>query len=221
MLCNVQEGFGNVLAYSGLPTTNWRLTTKEIDPITGLYYFGARWYDPVVGRFITREPTGADGPNLYHYCFNNPLNNYDPNGLTVESNLDFFDDWVNGEGETYRFYGPNAMETQEMMRSQGIKKLRKQFAEECYETIPAWDYRHIENYKDNWWRFYSTAWQVGGFTAKVINNGNGTATYEITNYAGTRSFFAGDYTGVPDSPWSSGPMRTITQKFLWYEKIPY
>lgn len=77
----VQEGFGNVLAVIGsLTTDNWHLTTKESDPQTGLYYFGARWYDPVIGRWITREPTGADGPNLYHYCFNDPINGFDPNG---------------------------------------------------------------------------------------------------------------------------------------------
>lgn len=91
MLCNVQEGFGNVLAVIGslnsdfpgiqlrrIPriheNRDWHLTSKELDPQTGLYYFVTRWYDPVIGRFITQEPTGIDGPNLYHYVFNNPIN---------------------------------------------------------------------------------------------------------------------------------------------------
>jgi RHS repeat-associated protein len=78
----VQEGFGNILASSGsLASNNYHLTTKEIDPISGLYYFGARWYDPQIGRWISREPTGIDGPNLYQYSFNNPINMVDPNGL--------------------------------------------------------------------------------------------------------------------------------------------
>ncbi|MFB3895885.1 MAG: RHS repeat domain-containing protein [bacterium] len=80
----VQEGFGNVLAVVGsLTTENWHLTTKEQDPVTGLYYFVCRWYDPVMGRWITEEPTGADGLNLYHYCFNDPINNADINGLWI------------------------------------------------------------------------------------------------------------------------------------------
>jgi len=80
----VQEGFGNILATIGsLTSNNYHLTTKEIDPNTGLYYFVTRWYDPVIGRWITQEPTGIDGPNLYHYTFNNPINAFDPNGLFV------------------------------------------------------------------------------------------------------------------------------------------
>jgi len=58
----------------------YHLTTKEYDATTGLYYFGARWYDPTTGRFISREPTRVDGPNLYQFNFNDPVNWFDPNG---------------------------------------------------------------------------------------------------------------------------------------------
>lgn len=34
---------------------NYKFTGKEKDA-TGLYYFGARYYDPAIGRFITRDP---------------------------------------------------------------------------------------------------------------------------------------------------------------------
>ena len=76
-----QEGFGNVLVATGNVPNNYHLTTKEIDPDTGLYYFGARWYDPQTGRWISREPLGLDGPNLYHFTFNNPVNGVDIKGL--------------------------------------------------------------------------------------------------------------------------------------------
>jgi len=46
-----------------------------------MYYFNFRWYDPVIGHFTQQEPLGIDGPNQYHFCFNNPVNGYDPNGL--------------------------------------------------------------------------------------------------------------------------------------------
>jgi RHS repeat-associated protein len=55
---------------------------QRLDPETGLYYFKNRYYDPVHGRFITRDPAGmADGPNLYAFVNNNPVNNVDPLGL--------------------------------------------------------------------------------------------------------------------------------------------
>ena len=76
-----QEGFGNIIASGGTAQNNYHLTTKEYDSDIGLYYFGARWYDPQIGRWISREPLGLDGPNLYHFTFNNPVNGFDANGL--------------------------------------------------------------------------------------------------------------------------------------------
>ena len=82
----VQEGFGNVLASSGsLTTNNYHLTTKELEPQTGLYYFYARWYDPVVGRFITKDPWEGwlfypETLHPYTYCDNDPINNIDSDG---------------------------------------------------------------------------------------------------------------------------------------------
>ena len=53
----------------------------EYDAESGLYHLRARPYNPETGRFLSAEPTGIDGPNLYWYARNNPVNNIDPNGL--------------------------------------------------------------------------------------------------------------------------------------------
>ena len=53
----------------------------EYDVESGLYHLRARHYSPETGTFISSEPTGIDGPNLYWYARNNPVNNIDPNGL--------------------------------------------------------------------------------------------------------------------------------------------
>ena len=56
-------------------STRWR------DP-TGFYYFGGRYYDPAVGRFLSPDPARfTDSRNLYAYCGNDPINGFDPDGL--------------------------------------------------------------------------------------------------------------------------------------------
>ena len=55
----------------------------------GLYYLQSRYYDPVVGRFISAdsveylEPNDIIGLNLYAYCYDNPIMYYDPNGHSL------------------------------------------------------------------------------------------------------------------------------------------
>jgi hypothetical protein len=45
-----------------------------------LQLLGHRWYDPLTGRFISKDPIGS-GDNWYAYCDNNPLTAADPMGL--------------------------------------------------------------------------------------------------------------------------------------------
>ena len=56
---------------------------KELDEVTNLYYFNARYYDATIGRFINVDPV-QDGTNWYVYCGNNPLAMVDPSGLGEE-----------------------------------------------------------------------------------------------------------------------------------------
>jgi RHS repeat-associated protein len=58
---------------------------KPQDNVTGLVYFGARWYDPQVGRFMGFDPAGVDEGNphsfnRYAYGNNNPYKYLDPDG---------------------------------------------------------------------------------------------------------------------------------------------
>ncbi|WP_347138386.1 RHS repeat-associated core domain-containing protein [Paracoccus sp. SSK6] len=71
--------------------THHRFTGKYLDDATGLYYYGARYYDPDLGRFVSPDPLYLTDPerctgntiacSLFAYANNNPLSYVDPTGL--------------------------------------------------------------------------------------------------------------------------------------------
>jgi RHS repeat-associated protein len=59
----------------------YRYTGKERDEESGLYYHGARYYAPWLGRWISCDPAGlVDGLNLYQYVESKVINYIDKNG---------------------------------------------------------------------------------------------------------------------------------------------
>ncbi|MCP9494180.1 MAG: hypothetical protein MSG64_06970 [Pyrinomonadaceae bacterium MAG19_C2-C3] len=52
------DSFGDTPAS---PRTRYTFTGRERDEFTGLYYYRARWYDAMVGRFISEDPIGFEG----------------------------------------------------------------------------------------------------------------------------------------------------------------
>ena len=77
--------FGEQREHTGSNISNYKFTDQELDPETGLYYYGARYYDPIIGRFISpdsivQDPFDPQTLNRYTYCRNNPLIYIDPSG---------------------------------------------------------------------------------------------------------------------------------------------
>jgi RHS repeat-associated protein len=57
----------------------WKLLFWEGDS-TRLYYAHARWYDPVLGRFLSEDPAAGAGTNRYVFGAGDPVNALDPSG---------------------------------------------------------------------------------------------------------------------------------------------
>ena len=56
----------------------WRFSSKRKDFETSLIYYGRRYYDPEIGRWITQDPKGyTDSLNLYAFLLNDPLTKLD------------------------------------------------------------------------------------------------------------------------------------------------
>jgi RHS repeat-associated protein len=77
----VYDSFGNCqVDASSTITNNLHGPGQYHDAETGLYYNLNRYYDPATGRYLSTDPI-EDGLNLYAYCFNDPVNLMDPEGL--------------------------------------------------------------------------------------------------------------------------------------------
>jgi RHS repeat-associated protein len=109
-----------------------RFSTKYTDDQTGLLYYGYRYYNPTTGRWINRDPLGesgfealrlriadlfGDGPNLYAFVGNNPVNTIDLFGLVKGSGVNICREpglgghqWIEYEGGSVGFYpGPGGI----------------------------------------------------------------------------------------------------------------
>jgi len=119
-----QDAFGNELDIAAFASSDWvdarddgvgeHQTGKWVDPFTGQYYFHARWYDSVVGRFTGRDPVNWQSE---HYLFvaNSPTTFIDPAGQCgvkvhriyfMRIDGDWGHEWMEGCGITAGFW-PN------------------------------------------------------------------------------------------------------------------
>jgi RHS repeat-associated protein len=78
--------FGAIRSETGGQANDYRFTGQQLDVDSGLYYLRARYYDPSIGRFMTRDPfrgwlASPQSQNPHAYVMNNPANLVDPLGL--------------------------------------------------------------------------------------------------------------------------------------------
>lgn len=91
----INEQFGNY-------ENEYKFTGKEWDEGAGVYYYGARYYDSAIGRFLSKDPWDGNledpqSLNKYSYVRNNPVRLIDPSGETFAERMHGF---AVGIGET-------------------------------------------------------------------------------------------------------------------------
>lgn len=84
--------FGDCRNSQGEIATDRLFTGQRLDN-TGLYYYGARYYDAGTGRFISADTLvprifNPQSLNRYSYCLNNPLKYIDPSGQRELEDID-------------------------------------------------------------------------------------------------------------------------------------
>lgn len=73
--------YGNITRSWGTANTDYRYSGLFFHSTSGLYLSATRAYDPVTGRWISRDSIGeAGGTNVYTYADANPTNKVDPDG---------------------------------------------------------------------------------------------------------------------------------------------
>jgi RHS repeat-associated protein len=89
------DSYGNIVGKWGpyADVNLYRYSSKQFLPLSGLYYYGGRFYDPNLQRFVNQDPLGIlGGSNPYEFVLNGPMMYFDPNGFYT------FGQWVSIAG---------------------------------------------------------------------------------------------------------------------------
>jgi RHS repeat-associated protein len=85
---SVYDAVGTLRHAQTQPQTGYLYTGQQFEAATGLYSLRARYDQPGVGRFLSRDtwPVDLENPIEYHrygYVANNPVNGFDPSGFAL------------------------------------------------------------------------------------------------------------------------------------------
>jgi RHS repeat-associated protein len=114
------DAFGNTLVATGsyALTNRYRFSTKPLDSeVTNapLYYYAYRYYDPVTGRWPSRDPIGErGGVNLYGFNYNSPVDRFDDLGHESRTQREANRNTRNQANQEGRRNNQNAATTEEI-----------------------------------------------------------------------------------------------------------
>ena len=143
------DAFGNTISCKEQVENRFRYQGEQYDPITRQYYLRARYYNPVIGRFIQEDTYYGDGLNLYEYCRNNTITYKDPTGHNI----------CPTQRDLYHKYKEEGMSPQE-----AYQKMRKELG---LDSKSGYKDSGVGNGKDPWRSYESGSssgkYQVGAY----------------------------------------------------------
>jgi len=107
------KAWGETRYSSGTTPTSYRFTGQRLEPSLGLYLMGARWYDPLIDRWVSPDsvlpdPANPQSLNRFSYALENPCRYRDPSGHSCVDALEGYPaeqyDCMSPEGEFLVFY---------------------------------------------------------------------------------------------------------------------
>ena len=189
VLQNSREELPNRILYTG----------QQYDQTSGQYYLRARFYNPVIGRFVQEDVYRGDGLNLYAYCKNNPVVYYDPSGYGEEKC-----DKVGGNDSksgsnttaTERRNSPGVVEgngrnTSKMMY--GTDKNAGVIPKEIADKLREKQYNNFDEFRNDFWKAvaetdYANEFLINGDPKNYYRMKNGGAPLVVSNQAINGSF---------------------------------
>jgi len=178
---------------------SWKFTGKELDEETGLYYFGARYYQPSWSIWLSVDPLAEKFPSWspYNFTMNNPLRYIDPDGRSP------FDVIITGDKakETFKQLNKSTSLRLKMDDNGNVTAKGKAKTDADKKLLAAINDKNItvevdgtsSNYAD------SGKWFVGGaFWGSTVNEDGSVTANQTVNpeMAKTIDEFYGDGAGV-------------------------
>jgi len=148
--------------YAYTSSTTYRYTGQRLESSIGLYYYGARWYDPYLNRWIQPDniipdPSNPNDLDRYAYVRNNPTKYIDPSGHSIglppvninpcRLNPEFCQELLNDD-----FTQPN-----QESNSDNTSSKNQELEEVLSDNVRAWeDQTFMEDGDYSWWIKYKS-----------------------------------------------------------------
>jgi RHS repeat-associated protein len=197
---SVTDGTGSPLSSSILPPSSF--TGQLYDADAELYYYRARWYDPVLGKFLSDDPMsfGAGDANVSRYVGNGTATRRDPSGLDgMDIKMDI---WIRARNREHRHDPPPPpdLRSGSYIVVENATGLFGEWFEEAAEE--AGEKTHVdEGYENKWAELHEMklSMQTGGPDDVIIFVG-----HRYTKYFDTGIQPANDW---PGGDLNYGPLR--------------
>ncbi|MCB0089100.1 MAG: hypothetical protein KDE54_14415 [Caldilineaceae bacterium] len=226
------RAYGRPRGGGTLPTDH-TFTGQKVDG-TGLMYYRARYYDPVIGQFISPDTIVPDAGsvldyNRFMYVRGRVLNANDPTGHNIalidggqcvpsictpyripstagireaempwgpsqspnDNWIDLGFDWLLEHGPAERTFNEGTHMVDNLKSHPGVVAARQQYLEETPDVRNVSTYWYdfgLGGYLNAWYELDGTGHFLGSYRVDIVNNGDDTVTFMISNRSGRESF---------------------------------